>query len=535
MGSDRSAPRVWLATAVLAVVLAALSSGLRPDAWTSGDSGLKYLAARDALRHPASPLRHDLPTVGGEPRPWVDHMVRVHDGHAHILQSPIFPLLTAPLLGAFGPRGVYVLPALAFVVLLPITCFLLRATGHAPPVPAVIVATTVASPVFFYALEFWEHVPAVALLGVSTWALVVAPARPVVAGVCAAVATLLRPEALVYIAVLWAIRGPWRHAVRFATALMTPLLAFAAWNLAESGSPLGPHAATAMSLWPSQWAAAHAGRFMAWTGLGSPVIAASLLALLAMRVWPARGSRDDALRVAGLVAAVMLAVAAALDGAGSDALWRAWPIGAVLFVRPVSGSPFRRHLELTAIVTSVLVWAGSTHDGGAQWGPRFLLISTPALVALTALALADLTGPGRWRTARSALAWLLVLASAWNTRAAYLDLRGTKEVYATLVQQVRDHVPEGAIVITDAWWLNQVAASLDGTRTFLTTESGAEAPAILAALEQAGIRDATLIWSDDTGEPGTLAPVLSGSCWRGGRPQRFRERRLTLLPVHCAP
>ena len=54
-----------------------------------------------------------------------------------------------------------------------------------------------------------------------------------------------------------------------------------------------------------------------------------------------------------------------------------------------------------------------------------------------------------------------------TSRAAYLELRGTKRNYDGLVAATASFTPPGGIVLTNAWWLDQVAAALHGSRTFL--------------------------------------------------------------------
>ena len=49
----------------------------------------------------------------------------------------------------------------------------------------------------------------------------------------------------------------------------------------------------------------------------------------------------------------------------------------------------------------IAVWLSSTHDGGAQWGPRFLLIAAPALIVLAAANATDALGMFEVRTGRA--------------------------------------------------------------------------------------------------------------------------------------
>jgi hypothetical protein len=107
-----------------------LSRGLPPEGFSAGDPGIKLIAARQAIAHPDRPFEIDLPAIAGTPTPFVDPLYKVHGDHAHALQSPLFPLVSAPPLAWLGLRGA--------------------------------ISAVLACPVFFYAFEIWEHVPAMA-------------------------------------------------------------------------------------------------------------------------------------------------------------------------------------------------------------------------------------------------------------------------------------------------------------------------------------------------------------------------------------
>ena len=120
--ATRAAATTAALAAVSTVALVWLAAGLPAGAFFSGDSGVKLIAALEAIEHPARPFEIDLPRVGTRATAFVDPMVVVHGGHAHALQSPLFPPLSAPIIATFGLRGAYVLPALAFIAL----CLLLE-------------------------------------------------------------------------------------------------------------------------------------------------------------------------------------------------------------------------------------------------------------------------------------------------------------------------------------------------------------------------------------------------------------------------
>lgn len=194
--------------AVLTVVAAAgigwLAVSLPPQAFFAGDSGLKLIAALNAIDHPTRPFEVDLPRIGGRAVPYVDPMIAVHDGHAHVLQSPLFPVMTSPLVAVLGIRGAYILPAIAFVMLLPLLNVMRRCAAPDTSLAALAWITVAANPLFFYSLEYWEHTPAVALLVGSSASALLGSRRAgagyiVVSGAVGGLATLLRPEAVWYL------------------------------------------------------------------------------------------------------------------------------------------------------------------------------------------------------------------------------------------------------------------------------------------------------------------------------------------------
>ena len=103
----------WIALALTIVLLA---RGLPAETFFVGDPGVKLIAARAAISHPAKPFDIALPEIGDERVAFVEPFFEVHDGHAHALTSEVFPALSAPFIAAFGIRGAYVWPALGFLL-----------------------------------------------------------------------------------------------------------------------------------------------------------------------------------------------------------------------------------------------------------------------------------------------------------------------------------------------------------------------------------------------------------------------------------
>jgi hypothetical protein len=541
--------RTGAVAALTALALVWLASGLPAGAFFSGDSGVKLIATLDAIAHPARPFETDLPRVGAGATTFVNQMIVPHGQHAHALQSPLFPPLTAPLVAAFGLRGAYVWPALAFVALVPL---LTVARRHLQPqtswaVLAWIVVT--ANPLFFYALEFWEHAPAVALLAAGT--AMVAPAlasvglrghgrpsagaalRVAWGGVLVGAGVLLRPEGAWYAAGLALVLGP-RLWLPFGGGAAALLLPAAALNYMHFGNALGAHAAAVLAPISQSFLAARWQRVHDWLWPASTLEGAAVA--LVAGAWLAAAFKVD-VRLRQLVAlagVAILALLAANRALSLPSWWQGFPLALLALVPAVAGSPEARRLGAAALVTVAGVVLTATNDGGAQWGTRYLLVAAPPLLLLAARGATEAGGHGGWRTPRLALLAVILLAGAATSRSAYLELRGAKRDYEGLVAAVASIAPPGALVVTNAWWLDQIAAALHRTRTFLYVSDQAAAARAVATLRDEHLDSATLVWSAAE-SPFPLEPALEGTCFRVTAVREFPLRQLRLATARCQP
>ena len=544
-------------TAVAAVGIGWLVASLPPEGFYSGDSGLKLIAARSAITHPRHPLAVDLPTSGGRPLPYVDPMVRLHDGHGDILQSPVFPVISAPAIAAFGVRGAYILPAIAFVALLSLLDTIRR---HATPDTSFALLAWIAvaaNPLFFYSLEFWEHSVAVAFIAASVAAAFIggrltsgtgedrrwvpALAGPtaawwlVASGAFAAVAALLRPEAVWCIAGLGVTlslsKGQVRDMIAFGCGVATVIIPFAIANVVHDGTLLGPHASANLAPLTHDYLAARVQRLDAWFRPQSLVVLAGLALVAA--AWIA-GIFNVDIRVRQAVALAGVVVVAAAAGQRllpRDSFWQVFPLSLLALVptgqmpRPV------RRLYVIALVTLAGIVMTATHDGGAQWGARLLLVSAPPLMVLTARGATQAMGAGRWQVTRVALVLLTLIAGLATSRSAYQELRSTKREYARLVQTTASLTAPGDIIVTNVWWFDQIAASLYGSRVFLYTADGASASSALDDLSRANVHRLELAWTSDADT--ALDDVVRGSCFRIVDVRDVPEHRLRLASARC--
>ena len=517
-----------------------LAAELPPHGFYSGDSGVKLIAARNAIAHPARPLEIELPTINGRPVPYVERFFAVHGQHAHALQSPLFPVLSAPLIAVFGLRGAYVLPLIGFVALLPL---LIRMAKHTAPDVGIWTVAAVgifAGPVLFYAFEFWEHVPAIACVAGATALLSASrPSRThlVASGSLSALAILLRPEAVWYAIALcgWQLYAKVRPTYYLAAAALI-LGVFTLLNFLESGNLMGPHASANLAPLLDDWAGARLqrGALWFWPGWGgsSMVWVGGILVLTASWVAFFLGVNARLCQATALMAVAVLALDAATGAYPRESLWSCWPAGLLLMVPSTRGNELAAPWWL-ALFTVVAVWLSSTHDGGAQWGPRFVLIAAPAMIVVAAANMSDAAGPGLAQRFRQAVVLIVLLAGLWTTRAAYRELRGTKQFYAQLIEAVDRVVESGSVIVFSTWWFDQVVASLHSTRTFLYADGAPAAAAILRELQAAGIHDAVFVWSREQSEDGAAAQAVNHSCYQITETADVPERHLRIVKVRC--
>jgi len=188
-------------------------------------------------------------------------------------------------------------------------------------------------------------------------------------------------------------------------------------------------------------------------------------------------------------------------------------------------------LYVIALVTLVGIVLTATHDGGAQWGARLLLVTAPPLMVLAARGATQAVGVGRWRAARVALVLLTLIAGLATSRSAYQELRSTKREYARLVQSTASLTAPGDIIVTNVWWFDQIAASLYGSRVFLYTADRASATSALADLSTANVHRLALVWASDADS--SLDDVVQGSCFHIVDIHEAREHRLRLASARC--
>jgi hypothetical protein len=473
---------------LIGVTLVALARGLPPHTFYAGHPGVKLIAARHAIAEPTRPFQIPLPEIAGEPAPFIDRFFLVHGDHSHAVTPELFPLLSAPFIAALGVRGAYVLPAAGLLLALASTAWLGLLLDRRRSAAGLLLTGFLGTPLLFYGLEFWEHAPAAGVAMLATALLVNAAARGsgaarfFGAGVLFGIAALLRPEALWFGAAAVAasplLRWPPPRG-RLAAAvggLLVPLLLLEAYTLLHFGQPLPPHIAGNAGLVSGGWFAMRRELFVSW-----------------------------------------------FISAGRDNFWRVAPAVLLAFVwRPMSyfGAAARRGRKYLLVLTlafALLVVLTAPDDGGAQWGPRYLMLAYLPLTILATDTLAYVVrflGKKRRTGALVPVVAVTILAvgSAWLQRAAYKELRGSKLTYARLVDFVEQETAPGRPVVTDISWLDQAAASLADSRRFFVVTDAEEASEVVHRLNEAHEPAVTLV-RHPVDSPGPFTTWLARSCY----------------------
>jgi hypothetical protein len=136
-----------------------------------------------------------------------------------------------------------------------------------------------------------------------------------------------------------------------------------------------------------------------------------------------------------------------------------------------------------------------------------------------------------WRRGVAAALTLAVVTFGclWIARSGYRDLRGTKQLYGRVVDFVRERTRESPVVITDLWWLDQIAAAaIDSRQTFYVPEAET-GTSLVRRFSDATVPTITVIRSD--GESADTSSWRAGSCYFEERRVRVDVRQLVAIQL----
>jgi hypothetical protein len=127
--------------------------------------------------------------------------------------------------------------------------------------------------------------------------------------------------------------------------------------------------------------------------------------------------------------------------------------------------------------------------GGVQWGPRYLFIAAPLLAVATAgLALA----PDLPLSARLVVTLVLIVSASTQVSGVRF-MRAAKMQNAALTDTIRANTSDGEPVISEVYWVTEVAATIAQTRRLLYIRTAAQFSDAAARAISAGCRSFMLV------------------------------------------
>jgi hypothetical protein len=484
----------------------------------SVDEDIKYLAASSLVHHwnnAAIPY----PLHGFDPggRYTLPLTAWVH-GHQYAGYSLPFELLGAAALSLFGPAGLVLPPILGTAALLTIQLKLAAALDLKGRREVLLLATVVATPVFFYSLVFWEHTWGVALL-LGGLALLIAGAtrdQPsvwlgAVAGGSLAGAVLMRRETLIP-AALGLVVVP--LAFRQKAALMQAGIVAAAF-LVPLGIIFGLHPEP-LVLGLTHASPGRAGiapgasssklRRLEWLTTGGYATVLFVLCTVALTVirWLRSSWLPVALSLCTVVAGIGFVAQLFSHYTLADlnplafcplAIWGLWGM-----LIPVGD---RSRTAVTAIwgtcvggaaVTAVL----ASDSGGAQWGPRYLLFAFPLLIVLAFKAREEArwraTGRYEKRAVEFSFVGVLALSILLQGAGVLAIAKGKQDL--SRAQDAIGRLHPRVVVSRDLSIDN--LAPLAGSKTLLFAPNQSDFTTLMALLLSHGSRNVILICAEST-------------------------------------
>lgn len=439
----------------------------------------------------------------------------IQDGKLYSFYPPFFATVSTVFYRLFGMAGLYVIPWLSAVGMLAGLARLAGLLGGSARARAVTVLLGgLCTPLWFYSVVFWEHMPAVCL---AVWAVSFVvraigneSRRDLIIGSALATFSIyFRDEFYLLCGVLVALllvsaRSDRFRVVFVALATMAvailPLWIFQGLAL---GHPLGFHvlSQTASGVFDHvlQRPKVIYVLFLAFVPqIGASLVLSAPFALAFL--WGPKLTRDAFGKLLPIAAAVAtLFCGISLTGMAraespiswlnqSNGLFAAAPILMLAFlrVRTADGSlisPVATRLWIIALAYSALYVLAAPGDGsqGIHWGNRLLLILYPLLIVIAAQNLVlwfDEHGLRRRLGVLSLVATLMVSGGAQIYSIALLQER--KQFSHRLSQSI-EHLPE-KLVLTDLWWLPQDLFAVFQDKAIFYAKSSDEVEKLLRRL-----------------------------------------------------
>jgi len=501
---------------------------LPPDGFFINDGGCKFVQMRGLLesgfRQVAIPWpgREIDPTYRYNPLP--APFGQIHEGRLYGFYSFPFAVASALPYRLMGPFGLYIIPFLSGVLLLPAVWQLAGLLpGGSRKQPLSVILVGLCTPVWFYSVTFWEHMPATCLV---TWGALLTLRYCLqgnrrdlaLSGVLCGFAVYFRDELYLFAASLLvtaiaARPRDWRGYLTYTAAVLSALAPLWIFNLAEFGTLLGLRLGSASPIdrgigthLLDRWQVvrvllfnAHSTRWISIT-VTAPFL---LLMMLFPRV-SKRSLSPVAFALAGIGFASGLTV---LHGhltasrpvwrlLASNGLFAVSPILIFAFVRsrrlapdPANDSDRAKRLvwQITLVyLLQYLILSPRANTAGIHWGCRLLLPLYPLMGAMASSTLEEWLARAEKRKRVMVAALLVAGLSVW-TQVYALHLLRARKAFASRLNRFTANTPESTIVAT-GWFLPQeLALNFYDKKVFLVKKSE-ELDSLRKVLASHGIR-----------------------------------------------
>jgi len=511
-----AAPRrsVNLSIALVALIYLLTLLALEKRAFWITDNANKFLQVRALLASSYTDYSIPWPGAGIDPEfrynPLPAPFSVVRDGKLYSQYPPLFALLSSLPYRWFGFPGLYLLPA-AFSVLTLIGVARLAALVEPRAGPLAVWLAGVCTPLWFYAVVFWEHAIALCF---CVWAIrfhvrfrTTRALRDQLAGaVLAAGAVWFREELillgliLVAFVFLDARKGKWTAALTSLGSLLAAIAPLALFQWKTLGDPLGFHISSNLTGLSEHLGARPAVFYNLLVSAGSSLPVSLAIAapfLIGFLVNP-RLTPPAFFRLypwLGLIASAtgVVALAGLVTGSGpiahllqANSLFPAAPILLLGLVRPrwsAGAEPDVERLWLLALgfALAYALVAPEISTSGIHWGNRFLLPVYPLLAIAAAVNLVRWRGASRW----GAVALASTIALSLAAQVASIRILDLKKTHTLASNRALERHTEPA-VITNVWWAPQALAPGFYERPVFFVRSRAQLETLKVRLQDAG-------------------------------------------------
>lgn len=478
---------------VFLLYLAIAVAWLQPDAVWTVDTGAKWLQL-DSLRWENGRFAFDIQYPNQQTDPAllfahnysVSSLLSIVNGQLHLRRLPLFPLLTLPFYRLWGAYGLYVLPALGGAVISALTLSVVPRTDRRLSMWLLV---AFASPVFIYAVLFWEHTPAVAVTLVAVYWVFHAPSMRrgttwqwTGIGLLFGLAAYLRLEVLIFsltfLGCCWLLLPARRWGLVWAGAvLFLVMLPYQPLHAALFRQPVPENAAYVVQpgiyaraagwqavpdllIGPAlEQAAATGWRGLLWAGTA---VIAIFLAFLPTQAAFVRWLQWGALALTAVIAASFLFSPVNYHAAHGLLFTTPWLLLALCRSRELwrLNQPHLRVIILTTLLgllgyalAVIGVRFGPPH-GGLEWGARFAIVFYPFLAIMAGWDL-KLNRPAAAALFTAGL--LIYLGVGFQLRGLsvlYQDKRINHELNQAMIAD------PNSVILTDIWWLLLNAAPI---------------------------------------------------------------------------